>query len=157
MKQQGQAQTACAANEGLEALRHKFSASYDPEADPLTNLLAALDVGVQFCGRDCHWDGSEEQICCLDEKLGRAAAHIRRILDEGIAQGHFRPMDTGRVALLHLGMCQGCAQTLLLTRHSFQQCRDASEDAQEVRKNFHELIAGSVRAHQAPTFANLTL
>ncbi len=146
-----------AVNDELDTLLHLMSASYDSRATPLANLLAALDAATQF-DSDCHWqdelpifrsinfvEGFPPHCSRLfDEKLGRAAAHLKRILDEGVTQGHFRSMDTGRVAVLHLAMAQGYSQALLLTCHTFKQGHNTAEDFQEVRRSFQELIARGV-------------
>ena len=155
-----------AVNDELDTLLRLLIGSYDSRATPLANLLAALDAATQFDG-NCHWQDELPILrsmnfvegfpphCShlLDEKLGRSAAHLKRVLDEGVTQGHFRSMDTGRVAVLHLTMSQGYIQALLLTRRTFKQGHDTAEDFQEVRRSFQELITGGVSV-QPPNAQN---
>jgi AcrR family transcriptional regulator len=154
---------AAVLREDLEALLCAVQTSYQPTDNALDNLLAAHDAAGRFVADYRHMEGFRllaDAILshgALDgpgeagspssifrrggaEKAAQIVGHFQTILEEGIGRGHFRPMDAHQGARLQLGMCFGCARPLPFPLH---ETRWLMED-EEMRRTFHELIAGGV-------------
>ncbi len=147
-------------DEGLDLLTRLVLDSYQDSADPLMNLLAALDAGIRFETEYQYSDefallkkvGMTNAVPALfqqrfDEKIGQIATHVQEILEEGIVQGKFRSLPTREAAFLLLTMSHSCSQVVDFMAHSEMECRTNADSCEAVQQIFHDLISNSVMAH----------
>lgn len=139
--------------EGLATLHLLIRARHDPDADPLTNLLAGHDGFMQFHDEFPHYYNSlmldRMQIAdvlppALKDRIDRKTAEmtewIQEIIEQGMREGLFRPMPAREVAYLQMGMAMGFAQML-------DKCAAGNEvfsDREQSRQIMHDMIANSV-------------
>lgn len=141
--------------EGMNTLSTLFRSSFNPDADPMTNLLAGHDAFFHF-----HDDFSDyynvllldkmqiEDLlppalkARLDDKFAAMVQWVAGLLQTGIAEGCFRVMPPLEAALLQMGMTMGFAQMLDKCGTSLS----ASLDRVQVRQLMRDAIAMSVAA-----------
>lgn len=144
--------------EGLDVLEHLVKESYNDQADPLTNILAGHDAFMTFHNEYPQYYNvlilDKLQIADvlpaplktrLDEKTLSIADYICDILETGIREGIFRPLQVREVAFLQMGMAMGFSQIL-------DKCGDIPgvfTDREQSRQAMHAIIANSlvVREH----------
>jgi AcrR family transcriptional regulator len=138
---------------GLDTMLHMIEASYDPETDPLTNLLNGHDAFMRFHDQYPQYYAvlmlDKMQIAevlptplkeRLDSKTQEMAKYIARILQEGINKDYFRPMPVDQVALLQMGISMGFAQMM----DKCVQTNAEPVDRSVAREVLHDLIANGV-------------
>jgi AcrR family transcriptional regulator len=143
---------------GLDTLLNMIEASYDPQTDPLTNLLNGHDAFMRFHDQYPQYYAvlmlDKMQIADvlptelkerLDSKTQEMAKYIARILQEGINKDYFRPMPVDQVALLQMGISMGFAQMM-------DKCVQTNADPVDrsvAREVLHDLIANGVLVRRA--------
>lgn len=139
--------------DGLDILQGLLAASYSETEDALTNLLAAHDAFMRFHDEFPQYYNvlmlDKLQIsdvlpaplkARLDIKTVNMADWIAGVLQIGIKEGIFRPMQTREVAFLQMGMAMGFAQML-------DKCGPVSDiftDREQSRQAMHALIANGL-------------
>jgi len=141
--------------EGMDTLSTLITSSFNPDADPMTNLLAGHDAFFHF-----HDDFSDyynvlmlDQMqiedllppalkARLDNKFAAMVQWVAGLLQTGIAEGCFRVMPPLEAALLQMGMTMGFAQMLDKCSGSMNTFVDCAQ----VRQLMHDAIAMSVAA-----------
>ena len=139
--------------EGLEMLAQLLDHAQDPQADPLTNLLAAHDAFMEFHDRHAEYYNvltldkmqvvealPETQQQRLAAKITAMAEKMAANLQDGMAQGYFRPLPALETAYLQMGMAMGFAQML-------DKCAGNSglfHDPAQTRQLIHDIVAMSV-------------
>jgi AcrR family transcriptional regulator len=138
--------------EGLKLLNDLVFKSYNPKADPLTNVLAGHDAFLIFHDKYPQYytmlvtdkteilSGiSEEMKERLDSRYMSIVKWIARCLTEGIEKGIFRPMPVQEVAVMQMGVALGCTQMI-------DRCTGSTVpmDRWRSREVLHDLIANGI-------------
>ena len=144
--------------EGLGILQRLLEEAYDPEMDPLTNLLSGHDAFMRFHDEYPHYYNvmtlDKMQIADLipttlkdrlDAKTAAMAQWLADLLARGIQEGVFRPMPVLEVAYLQMGIAMGFAQMLDKCGADAESLRDRAH----AREVMHDLIATGVVARKA--------
>jgi len=139
--------------EGLDILQQMIDSTFDAEADPLTNILSGHDAFMRFHDEYPQYYNvlilDKLQIADvlpnelkdrLDTKTRNMAEFIAGLLQRGVDDGIFRPIQVREMAYLLMGMSMGFAQ--MLDRCCTAQ--DVFAEREQSRQAMHAFIANGL-------------
>lgn len=139
--------------EGLDVLQQLISGSHDIDSDPLTNILGAHDAFMQFHDEYPQYYNvlilDKLQIADvlpaalkdrLDAKTAAMAEWIAEVLQRGVSEEIFRPMQVREMAYLLMGMTMGFAQML----DRCYPAHDVFTERGQSRQAMHAFIANGL-------------